>query len=286
MVKATELFTLFLFWSVLSNIAFVLAAVSLAKPGCQLSCGNVSTTIPYPFGIGKGCFLDEWFEIECKNTTGATDLRPFLKKPDLEVLQIQLPNGKDTRPTGFVTINNPVLSSGCRGSSPAPVDLIGSTFVFSKERNRFMIAGCNSKVTLILTQTQPQFVSVVDKCFASCSRTCCQSDIPSSLNAFDVSFNGSCTSSFLADKDWLGTHSCPSDTKDLDHVPAVLEWSVLDYSIPGLLSKERNVGFFFSCGSDYNQNDNLTLRCYCDNGYEGNPYLNTPCTGKSRFVTS
>ena len=39
----------------------------IAKPGCPSQCGDVS--VPYPFGIGAGCSLDEWFEIVCGNGT-------------------------------------------------------------------------------------------------------------------------------------------------------------------------------------------------------------------------
>ncbi|CAL5036636.1 unnamed protein product [Urochloa decumbens] len=42
---------------------------SLALPNCQDKCGNIS--IPYPFGIGRGCFLDtdgrSPFEVRCNN---------------------------------------------------------------------------------------------------------------------------------------------------------------------------------------------------------------------------
>jgi hypothetical protein len=35
---------------------------------CQkASCGNVND-IPFPFGIGAGCYLDPWFEVVCNNS--------------------------------------------------------------------------------------------------------------------------------------------------------------------------------------------------------------------------
>ena len=45
----------------------VSSGAQIGKPNCPTLCGNI--TIPYPFGIGRGCFLDEWFEIECRNDT-------------------------------------------------------------------------------------------------------------------------------------------------------------------------------------------------------------------------
>lgn len=38
-----------------------------ALPGCPGRCGNL--TIPYPFGIGEGCYLRERFNITCNQST-------------------------------------------------------------------------------------------------------------------------------------------------------------------------------------------------------------------------
>ncbi|PON56428.1 Wall-associated receptor kinase [Parasponia andersonii] len=62
MAQHIVLFQILLFsWLVVSG------AQTIAKQNCPAQCGNV--TIPYPFGIGTGCFLDEWFEVVCASGT-------------------------------------------------------------------------------------------------------------------------------------------------------------------------------------------------------------------------
>ena len=50
------------------------AAPPMAMPGCKDTCGNVS--IPYPFGMTAGCYLNDWFKIVC--TGKGSSARAFL----------------------------------------------------------------------------------------------------------------------------------------------------------------------------------------------------------------
>lgn len=73
---------LLLLWQQLAT-ASVAVAPSMAKPGCQETCGNV--TIIYPFGIGPPCYKHEWYEVICHQSS-----EPFLPKIGVEVLNITL----------------------------------------------------------------------------------------------------------------------------------------------------------------------------------------------------
>ncbi|CAL5004331.1 unnamed protein product [Urochloa decumbens] len=44
----------------------------IALPGCSDKCGNIS--IPYPFGINKGCYFDSSFEVVCNEPTAPSYL--------------------------------------------------------------------------------------------------------------------------------------------------------------------------------------------------------------------
>ncbi|KAJ6704947.1 hypothetical protein OIU79_009784 [Salix purpurea] len=62
----------------------------LAKPNCpEYRCGNIS--IPYPFGIGKDCYMDESFDVKCNETS--TSPRAFLRHIDMELVNITLEGG-------------------------------------------------------------------------------------------------------------------------------------------------------------------------------------------------
>ncbi|CAI9767175.1 unnamed protein product [Fraxinus pennsylvanica] len=58
------------------------------KPDCQSSCGNVE--IPYPFGIGTNCSMNQYFNINCN--TSFNPPKPYLSFVNVnfeEVLNIE-----------------------------------------------------------------------------------------------------------------------------------------------------------------------------------------------------
>ena len=63
------------------------ASPPIAKPNCTSSCGNV-TKIPYPFGIGPECYMNQWFEIVCNGSDSSR--KAFLPSIDMEVLEINM----------------------------------------------------------------------------------------------------------------------------------------------------------------------------------------------------
>ncbi|KAF3531699.1 hypothetical protein DY000_02036906 [Brassica cretica] len=118
-----------IFLSLFLKLLFLLILYSedvAASSSCQSQCGGVK--IPYPFGIGKGCYMEKSYEIKCLNTTTSGNLAPFLSINDKEVVSISLPV-EDARYTpgspdiysisfGSVRIKILITSSGCGGKEP------------------------------------------------------------------------------------------------------------------------------------------------------------------------
>ncbi|KAK1567223.1 hypothetical protein Q3G72_009569 [Acer saccharum] len=278
---------------------------AIAKPGCLTLCGNVS--IPFPFGIGAGCYLDDWYEVTCDSST------PFLKSINLEVLDISISLEAST-----MLVNHPVLHS-CDDLTVRneTINLESSPFFFS-DANRFTGVGCDTFAYLRSN------ISIISGCMSFCDKSnisaetmscigikCCQTRIPSSLNLQqlnvtlstlnyyeNIQVQNKCKSAFLVDQEWFELNiDSPEKVKDRNYVPVLLDWGILESSFDLI---ERNSSKRHNITSDCNQifanstftntstNANFTKdmsysaqvpvrRCICLQGYEGNPYLLQGC---------
>lgn len=285
----------------------IASGAPIAKSGCQKQCGNVS--IPYPFGIGAGCFLDEWFEVLCikDNTT------PLLRRTDQEVMVISVEASK-------IQVRNPITFWNCNTETRQSPNLEGSPFVFS-QTNRFTAVGCGAFGLLVSSKVSTNIAGCMPICGEtvnqSCSGiNCCQTNIPLNLNSFNTSFrtlDGEkekvCKYAFVVDQDWfLSNFTDISSFKEMVDVPVVLEWELYYSSVDVFgTSVETNkstwsnpICFWDSVNSEYGCYRNSTcythyyngiatsssvmfnqprVQCSCGWGFEGNPYLIEGCKG-------
>ncbi|XP_039161083.1 wall-associated receptor kinase-like 1 [Eucalyptus grandis] len=220
-------------------------AAPLGKGNCTLTCGGVA--IPFPFGIGTGCFQDEWYEIVCQESSNGTV--PILKKPNLRVLNISLPDSY-RKTIGMVNIVLPIIyspnmSCGGKGSFTS-VSLKGSQFVFSQSRNVFAAVGCN--ISALIRDTK----SVIKGCQSSCeaddnvvrmtcsgSDGCCQTTIPSNLHDFTVTFqaeektaeDNGCNYAFFGDRSqFIPSAMDFNELRASGQYAAVVEWGIANSS--------------------------------------------------------
>ncbi|XP_034681012.1 wall-associated receptor kinase-like 1 [Vitis riparia] len=267
-------------------------AATHAKPGCQEWCGDVD--IPYPFGIGSaGCYFDEWFEVTCNNSTDPP--KPFLKGVNLEVLNVSL--------HGTVRVNNPVLlSQNCSGKPSNDTQWWeGGPFSFSNTYTRFTAVGCSAMAYFMQDDT------VIGGCMTLCKKDvataaknascygleCCQTQVPPGLLSFTANLDtfpeGSadeqepCKYAFMVDQQWfISNVPDPHTMKDMEYVPAVLDWRIYnatcDASTSNLNTSTSFCGENTICSTD-TQTSSLT--CSCPPVYVGNPYLPQGCEGET-----
>ncbi|KAL8246535.1 hypothetical protein R6Q59_007751 [Mikania micrantha] len=170
---------LFMYLTILFSLTATSPVVAdYAKKGCSDTCGN-NVTIPFPFGINANCAINEWYIVECNNSTPY--LPAVVNRP--EVLGVNLEDQT-------ITVSTPRITAGCQNpvgniSQNMSMNLGGSPFFFSKSHNKFVFEGCGAAAIMMDDE------SVVTGCSTTCvngtfSRNgnncvgdgCCQTKIP------------------------------------------------------------------------------------------------------------
>ncbi|XP_057793290.1 wall-associated receptor kinase-like 10 [Salvia miltiorrhiza] len=126
----------------------------LASTGCPNRCGNV--LIPYPFGVGSGCFLEASFNVTCNTST--TPPKPYLNIINLkiEVVEIRVDN------PAYIRIKYPYLLYGvCYHTSSGNmtwtdgwgISLWDTQYTLS-EYNWLIAIGCDDALTASIYKGQ------------------------------------------------------------------------------------------------------------------------------------
>ncbi|XP_042489414.1 wall-associated receptor kinase 2-like isoform X1 [Macadamia integrifolia] len=308
MEKIVLMNLLILLPSFLSLVSISMAVPPLALPGCQEKCGNMN--IPYPFGIGEGCFKSLGYQILCKPQDDT--FKPYRERKNLrgnqdddEVLEISLLEAQ-------IKVKNRNYASQCFNSTGEESDSknytsddawIGSPFTFSSSRNKIIAIGCDTLAFI----SDVLGIIFTSGCLAACDRLnmitaadgscsglgCCQGPIPLGLKSFLVtldSFNNHtrvcqynpCSFAFLAEQDWFifnSSSDLSSSTLNRTYIPVVLDWAIGDpTSEHPTCEQARNDTKSYACGPNSYCSDSINgpgygYRCNCSDGFEGNPYL-------------
>ncbi|KAL4557915.1 hypothetical protein LXL04_036109 [Taraxacum kok-saghyz] len=264
--------------------------MTTGKPGCLTKCGEL--TVPYPFGIQKGCSIDESFELTCNTTLNPPKL--FLIRSQFEFEIYSISNSE-------IKVSN-LIAYNCydkSGYEPAEnsyetwQDLDNSPFTYS-EKNRFTIIGCDTLV-LIRAMSGVDFAS---SCVGSCNKQsdvsndecsgigCCQTSIPKGAKSYDAtllflnrtevrSFNP-CSYGFLGEQDSFRFRG-EDDLFKVDELwdrisslPVVVDW---------VIGGNGSCTEATECkgNSDCHDGEMGGYTCICKQGYQGNPYLDPGC---------
>ncbi|XP_042506205.1 wall-associated receptor kinase 3-like isoform X2 [Macadamia integrifolia] len=269
-----------------------MAVPPLALPGCDHKCGNV--TIPYPFGINQGCFMDSNYQITCDPQNDGTH-KPYYSK-FTEVLDISLLDAQ------FI-LRDLYSSSECfnatgwkTNGSSFGYSVADLPFSFSVSRNKLIGIGCDTVAYLDSNfgggnaNFTSGCISLCDKLDSvrngSCSGIgCCQTSIPLGLKNFIVTLESKdnhtkiwkdnpCSFAFLGDYESFTFEAwrLSGNSFDRSKIPIVLDWAIGNQTCEEAV---RNVTTS-ACGPNsycFNSTNGPGYRCNCSYGYEGNPYL-------------
>ncbi|CAL2252457.1 unnamed protein product [Prunus armeniaca] len=286
------------------------AATAQARPNCQDKCGNL--TIPYPFGMGEGCYLRPEFNITCDQSAqppsaywmGGKNRITNFSVTDGE-LQIMLDvamvcyddSGKETADSSFTSLQLP------------------PPYSMSHKQNNFTTVGCDT-IGIFLGERSGDGAPKKEKVKVGNSVTLCDDilgdALPDSCSGFgcsQASIPGGLRniSTFLLSltvgnrtgiyNPWYAKYPCsyafiveqgnfsfnPNTTfQELNNsrqLPAVLNWAVEGESCD---AAQQNPNF--PCKENTKCVERTTIGggppayiCQCSSGYLGNPYLPDSC---------
>ncbi|KAL9412071.1 hypothetical protein AB3S75_045646 [Citrus x aurantiifolia] len=237
---------------VLLQIILLLWSIEVSEQRiCRSECGNIS--ISYPFGIGKGCFLDKSFEVIC-NYSGKY---PKAYLPGIN--NLELLDG-DSYYESTIRVNFPIISLK-NASNARGVDLSGSPFTFSIISNRFAAIGCDDYHTVDINNSIVfGGCLAISTCDPASRRGCydflcaLSSNITQVFNAnlsdiYSQNIGQKCQSVSVVEENWVGS-------KYLEN-PLVLKQQARD--IPALFDWGEVIG---SCVEDFS----LYSTTICSNG--------------------
>ncbi|KAL6201517.1 hypothetical protein ACLB2K_025231 [Fragaria x ananassa] len=271
------------------------ALLPQALPGCTDRCGDL--VIPYPFGIGEGCYLRPEFQITCDQsieppsanwTDSNIHITNFwLAEGEMQIMSYTARDCYDQKGEGTYQ-NSPELT-------------LIPPYTISAAKNKFVAVGCDTYAIFTGYQGEQRYITgCMSLCNSlgsvdeSCSGVgCCQTSIPSGMknrivtlssyyNHSDIwSFNP-CSYAFIVQEGHFSfSNTSFQELSVTEKVPMVLDWAIGNEPDPCDAAERRQD---FACNNNskcVNHDNRNGYVCECFPGYEGNPYLPNGCQGAS-----
>nr|DAD42644.1 TPA_asm: hypothetical protein HUJ06_000874 [Nelumbo nucifera] len=262
--------------------------ISVAKPGCQEKCGNI--TVPNPFGFGDASCYRPGYDVKCNHSfvppklfLGNDSDRPRGTE-QLEVLEISLLQGQlrinsfvayDCYNDSYVKTNSSAMWINLNDCPYRTILATGCSTICLYDGENFMKNGTCSGVGCCQTTSMlglKQFVVEVDSTF----------------NHSDITRYSPCSFAFMVDNEWYSFSTIDLLGRNFysrtgGKVPLVLDWAIEKYLCENASTNDP----FYACGKNsecYNSPNGLGYLCNCSRGYQGNPYLPDGCQGNIWYI--
>ncbi|KAF7056799.1 hypothetical protein CFC21_064177 [Triticum aestivum] len=286
------------------------------KPDCQARCGDL--VVPYPFGIGAGCFRPG-FEIACdRNTTPFLPDVTFKGHTPAEPVRVLNLN---VTPRAQVRVMLPVAHE-CVDTARKVTARFDGKLTFNKWRvyrisntaNELFVLGCDTLIYAASRPRRSRFRHATSDpyssgCVAYCNSAqdardrrcnsigCCHVNISRLLNNTKMWFEKwsrtrvdstrPCDYAFIVEKNgyvFETAHLKRKPEPDPDKrwsMPLWLDWAIRNRS-NSMWCPQAVKTREYACVSKHSDCANSTngkgYICKCSNGYEGTPYLIDGCT--------
>ncbi|CAN6553473.1 unnamed protein product [Malus baccata var. baccata] len=263
-----------------------------ARPGCRDHCGDL--TIPYPFGIGDGCYLDHHFDITCDNSTQQPTER--LMRGNIEITNISLYDGE--LQIRQLAARHCYDAQGNSTGSHSPELGVFTPYTISDTKNVFVAVGCDTYAFYTGYQGEEEYTT---GCLSICDNLgnaidqrdtcsgvgCCQSKIPRGLQIQTVtlgSFNNymivqdshRCSYAFVVQEGKFNFNSKSfRELTETTKLPAIIDWVIGNESCD--IGAKNESTFACKANSYCHNRSSGGYICRCRSGYEGNPYLPGGC---------
>ncbi|XP_024199925.1 wall-associated receptor kinase 2 [Rosa chinensis] len=270
------------------------AAPAQAKSDCTDKCGDL--TVPYPFGMEKGCYLREEFYIYCDRTTPLPTA--YLMKGNVIVTDISLDDG-ELRILNMVAEDCYEAQGNLPSNSPYWLTL-PLPYTISDSKNKFYAVGCDTVAYFQAFRGEDKFsgsgcISICNSLDSvdnnSCSGAgCCQTNIPRGLKNTTVvlisvanhthiwEFNP-CSYAFIAEQGKFNFSVAGLKKQDNSYrLPAILSWAI-GKDTDSCDEAQKNKEDFACKANSMCVNGSVGYLCRCLPGYEGNPYHPDGCQG-------
>lgn len=260
----------------------------VAKPGCIDQCGNIS--IPYPFGMGKDCYHDTWYEIICNSSFDPP--KPFLYRVGFEVVDInwsgRYRNQQELAEDEQILKVIMAPQNVCEPNNE--IDIRQSPYRFLRKDNIMLVEGCSGNVVLTdgLNETLAECESVCSgngtKNECKTGKGCCLAP----LNLLITSFGYMKMGLSLDQRTRSVSSGCNMVAWLIDNSSAQAQKSYgIGNSTNQQVQQHTTVLRWWASYLSTFSFDNVTCvgsselqTCHCNFPYEGNPYLPNGCQGK------